>query len=996
MIPRPFITHSRFYLLLLIIFGCSSLQAASIFILHAYSQEYNWTSRQHQGFVQYLKSHHNDLLISTEYLDTKRRQYNTAYADEIARHFAMKYADYQPDVIYVTDDNGLSFARTYLTDMFNGVPIVFSGVNDFTVINDINTAGITGVFEKKEISSNIDLMTRLGIAQTRISFVGDTSNTYKAIKNDIEKELKHYRHITPNFISIDNIEDVIASLQQCQCKYVYLTTIGGLKDSRGNSLTLQEIVTRIASAGDFALFSMEDAYLYDGVVGGYVTSGKAQGEAAARLVSRILSRHPVHDLAPITRSPNEYIFNQRELDRLDIRLPEDIRNRATILNPRESFYQANRTLILSSIVVLTVLLIIVLITAVIMLSMRRGELKNVAEVLTKQKDTLLLTQQNLEMAQQIANMGSWTLDIVGNKLHWSDEIYRIFEIDKEKYPASYEAFLDTIHPQDREMVHNAYTRSVEEKTAYEIEHRLLMRDGRIKYVQERGVTKYDDNGKPVYSYGSVQDITQKKLDEKRLRQWASIFESTIEAVVITDTEQNIVDVNRAFTEITGYSKREVLGKRPNIRRSERHDSAFYKAMWESINNNGSWTGEIWNRNKQGELSPEWHSISTIYDENGHIINYVGVFTDISVLKRSEEKLEHLANHDPLTGLANRSLLMDRLDRTLRRLQREPCKLAVLFLDLDRFKKVNDTQGHPVGDLLLQQAATRLRAAIRQSDTIGRLGGDEFLVLVECYNNIGDIKCVVEKLRNTIEQPFIINGNRLYISVSIGISIYPEDGQDGATLIRNADSALYRAKETGRNNFSFYDSEITRLAAQRLETENQLRQALDSNAFTLFYQPKINLETGKLNGTEVLIRLFLEDGSLLPPDEFIPVAEETGLIIPLGKWVLTQAVTQLAAWHDMGHRLQIAVNISAIQIQRGDILQTLHELHQQYDFDPAEIELEVTGAVRPGQVMIPHGFGLEYEGEVYGANVNRLTKNTHRDRLAGTPLHRFVPCRVEPV
>ena len=925
--------------------GGSSLQAESIFILHAYSQEYNWTRRQHQGFVEHLQAQNQyDLLITTEYLDTKRHDYDEPYAEEVARHLSIKYADYQPDVIYLTDDNALNFGRRYLTRLFPGVPMVFSGVNDYSVLNEIDPSLITGVFEKKEILPNIDIMAGFGISNKRISFVGDASNTYQAIKYEIHRELKNYPGITPRFFSSDNIEVIVAGLQHCRCRYVYLTTIGGIRDGLGNSLSLRDIVRRISAAGDFALFSMEDAYLFEGVVGGYVTSGRAQGVAAAELVAGILSGEAVFTLAPITRSPNEYIFDQRELARRGIEIPPSIQAQSTILNPELGFYQANRVLILSSILVLSILLFIVLIVAVVLLSLRRRQLKQVADALTRQKNTLIQTRQSLEIAQQIAQMGSWTLDLEKGELEWSDEIYRIFEIDRHEFEASYESFLNAIHPDDRDMVNQVYSDSVKNKTSYEIEHRLLMPDGRIKYVQERGVTKYNDQGAAVYSYGSVQDITQKKLDEKRLRQWASIFESTIEAVVITDTDQKIVDVNRAYTEITGYSKQEVLGRKPNIRRSERHDQAFYKAMWDSISTSGAWSGEIWNRTKTGELSPEWHSISTIYDENGQVINYVGVFTDISVLKRSEEKLEHLANHDPLTGLANRSLLMDRLDRTLKRLKREPCNLAVLFLDLDRFKKVNDTQGHPVGDILLQQAAERLQQTIRSSDTSGRLGGDEFLVLVECYDSISDVKRVVEKLRNSIEQPFNIHGNKLYISVSIGISIYPDDGADGATLIRNADSALYRAKESGRNGFSFYDYEITRQAASRLEIENILRQALESNAFSLFYQPKIDLKTGRVSGAEALIRLSLGDGNMLSPDAFIPVAEETGLIIPMGKWVLEQTARQLAKWNAAGHHLQIAVNISAIQIQRGDIVQTLYELRNQYAFNAEEIELEVTESV----------------------------------------------------
>ena len=924
----------------------SSLEAASVFILHAYSQEYQWTKRQHSAFIEYLQLEYKDknIVFSTEHLDTKRINYKNSYGRDFANYLKTKYANYQPDAIYITDDNALKFALAQLPNLFPSTPIVFSGVNDYSVVDKLDPKIITGVFEKKEIGPNIKLMTNIVGFEDKIMFVGDGSSTYRAVEYELKQELDKFPRLKPVFKTFKQIDDAVKSVKICGCKYVFLTTIGGIKDQAGKSLSLHDIVTAIAKAGDFVLLSMEDAYLFEGVVGGYVTSGKAQGEMAAKMVVDILAGKKLTSIPPVVDSPNEYIFNEQELIRKQISLPAEIRDVATIINPTLSFYEENKSLVLATILVLFVMLVVVLVVAVVLISMRKNELKQVAHTLSEQKNELIKTQNSLKIAQKMARLGSWSLDLVSNDLKWSDEIFRIFEIDKNKFGASYEAFLNAIHPDDRDLVNQAYTDSLKNKTSYEIEHRLLMDDGRIKYVQERCVTHYNDKDEPLISYGTVQDITDKKQDEKRIRQWASIFESTIEAVVITDTEQNIIDVNRAFTEITGYSKEEVIGHRPNIRRSERHNKQFYKEMWKSIIDTGAWTGEIWNRKKNGELSPEWHSISTIYDENGTIINYVGVFTDISVLKRSEEKLEHLANHDPLTELANRSLLIDRIERTIRRLERDKGHLAVLFLDLDRFKKVNDTLGHPVGDALLQEAALRLKSVIRNSDTIGRLGGDEFLVLIDGYDNISIVKSVAEKLRTAIEEPFLIDGNELYISVSIGISIYPDDGEDSSTLIRNADSALYRAKRNGRNGFSFYDYEFTKQAAQRLHMENILRHALDNDEFQLFFQPKVNLDTGRVIGAEALLRLQTADGKMLAPDEFIPVAEETGLIIPIGKWVLEQAIQQWSRWYEMGHILQMAINISAVQIQRADIIDTLIDIQKQYPLALGMIELEVTESV----------------------------------------------------
>lgn len=945
-ITGPGARRARAWLALLLMLWLPSLHATSVFILHAYSQEYDWTRRQHAGFVTELQNlHAQDVQFMTEYLDTKRRPLDENYAREMTRHLRAKYASVRPDLVYVTDDDGLQFARRWLTQIFPDVPVIFSGVNDYRVLDTLDTTLVTGVFEKKEIAPNMRILRNFGLANGDVGFVGDDSGTYQAIKREIEDELAQFPELRSHFFSAPTIEGLVESLRSCVCRYVFLTTVGGLRNEAGAGLSLREIITAIAAAGDYVLFSMEDGYLFDGVLGGYVTSGTRQGRAAAAMAAAVLSGASVAALPPLLDSPNEYIFDERELLKARIRLPEEVGRSATLLNAQLSFYESNRKLVLASLVVLGFALFVVLIVSVALLTVRKRQLQQVAEALTVQRDALEQTQESLQTAQRIAALGSWRLDLKTGQLTWSDGIYRIFELDKTGCAVSYQAFLDAVHPDDRELVNKAYKDSVRNRTGYEVEHRLLMPDGRIKHVQERGTTSFDALGEPVVSVGTVQDITERKQAEQRLHQWAAIFENTIEAVIITDTDQRIVDVNRAFEQITGFSKQEAIGKRPNFRRSDRHDKAFYQRMWSSIDAQGSWTGEIWNRNRSGEPSPEWLSISSIYGSNGELVNYVGVFTDISALKRSEEKLEHLANHDPLTGLANRLLLNDRLDRAIRRMQRDSKRLAVLFLDLDRFKIVNDTLGHAVGDELLQQVAARLQACLRSSDTIGRLGGDEFLVIIEDYRDQSEIERLAEKLHKSLVAVFPVNTKELFIGVSIGISLFPEDGSDASTLIRNADSALYRAKEAGRGSYSFYHAELTRQAEARLEIEAQLRGALQRGEFRLNYQPKIDLRTGRVVAAEALIRWHRSDGSVTPPDAFIPVAEETGLILPVGEWVIAEAGRQLAEWRDAGYPLDhIAINISAVQIQRGALVDNIRQLLEHTRLQPGMLELEITESV----------------------------------------------------
>lgn len=932
----------------LMFFTPVSVQAGSaqVLILHSYSQEYPWTRNQHSGFVDELRaSFVGDVLFSTEYLDTKRKALDSVFVNGFRDYMAVKYQGYLPDIIYVTDDNALLFARQVLVELFPGVPVIFSGVNDYSVREWIDPKRITGVFEKKEIVPNLKVVAAAADRGQKICIVGDGSNTDMAIRREIKEELEAFPDLEPEYIAESDINVLTGKLAESRSGIVFLTTIGGIKDKTGSNLTLEEIIRRIVISGDFTLFSMEDAYLYQGVLGGYVTSGSRQGSEAARMAASYMAGMPISEIKPLLDSPNEFVFDAPELERKQISLPRDVRSQAKILNPAPTFYQSNKTLILGSIFILVVLLALVLVVDVMLMSRKNREVNKYARDLRDQHEELMRTQESLVDAQRIAGMGSWSLDLNSNHLEWSNEIFHIFEIDRQHFQASYEAFLEAIHPEDRDLVNQTYLNSVESKTEYELQHRLQMKDGRIKYVLERGKTYYDSEGQPERSVGTIQDVTERVLAEQRLRQWAKVFENTIEGVIITDEQLRIIDINRAFTEITGFSREEVIGEKPNMRRSERHDNAFYQQMWQSIEDTGSWSGEIWNRKKNGELSPEWLSITTLQDDSGRVINYMGVFTDISVLKRSEEKLEHLANHDPLTGLPNRTLLYDRLDRAIRVAQRNSANITVLFLDLDRFKIINDTLGHAIGDQLLIEAAARLSAVLRDADTVGRLGGDEFLAIMEGCGDIAEVEVVSDRLRQTIAKPFVIEEKELFIGVSIGISVFPQDGDTAATLIRNADSAMYQAKKSGRNSIEFYDMALTERAAKRMEFDAALRRAIEREEFLLYYQPKVDLKSGAITSAEVLIRWLRDGVEMIRPDYFIPVAEESGLILPIGEWVLRESVRQMSAWKQSNTPLKhLAVNLSALQIQHGDIPRLVTELLEEYQLEAEYLEMEITESV----------------------------------------------------
>jgi diguanylate cyclase (GGDEF)-like protein/PAS domain S-box-containing protein len=431
-----------------------------------------------------------------------------------------------------------------------------------------------------------------------------------------------------------------------------------------------------------------------------------------------------------------------------------------------------------------------------------------------------------------------------------------------------------------------------------------------------------------------------------LRQSAAVFESTRDGVMITDLTPRIVAINPAFTEITGYNESEILGCNPSQLKSGRHGMSFYQAMWSAIAEIGHWQGEIWNRRKNGEVYPQWLTISSVFDEQGTVNNYAAVFTDISQIKQSEARLEHLAHFDPLTYLPNRLLLQYRLAHALEQADRHGSRVAVLYIDLDRFKTVNDSLGHPAGDELLLALAKRLTTRLREEDSLGRLGGDEFLLILENIHEPESAAVVAQNLFDLLAMPFNLPcGHEVFIGASIGISLFPDDGKTVTELIQYSDLAMYHAKQEGRNTYRFHTEALTRAANEKLALETSLRHAIDRNEFILHYQPLVNSHTGQIIGAEALVRWQPAGQNLVSPAKFIPIAEETGLIVPLGEWVLRTACIQATSWIQAGFPpLLIAVNMSVRQFQSGNIVNLVANILNETGLPAQLLELELTESI----------------------------------------------------
>ena len=460
---------------------------------------------------------------------------------------------------------------------------------------------------------------------------------------------------------------------------------------------------------------------------------------------------------------------------------------------------------------------------------------------------------------------------------------------------------------------------------------------------------------PVKRDGSTQqvfcmevDITARKQVEDNLEQAARVFENAHEAIIVMDADYRVLTVNQAFSTITGFRPGDIVGSTLASLPWGEGGTGFYESIWSQLDGHDRWQGELPAVRKDGEHYTAWVALTTIRDAHGEASSYMAMLSDISERKRVEEQVRHQAEHDVLTGLPNRALFLDRMHHALATWRRQRNRFAVLFLDLDRFKSINDNHGHQVGDAVLREVAVRLRGCVRRVDTISRFGGDEFVVLLADIGGADQAAHVANAVMQAVSRPIEVAGQSLALTASIGVAICPTDGADVDTLMHHADVAMYHAKENGRSSFRFFSPEMNAHVVERGELEKRLRQALERDEFLLEYQPELEVGSGKVTGMEALIRWRHPERGLLLPQEFLPVAEECGLIVPIGEWVLREACTQARAWRDAGHAVPVAVNLSEAQFLHGRLLEAVDAALAQSGLAPADLDLEITeGAIMHG-------------------------------------------------
>lgn len=565
-----------------------------------------------------------------------------------------------------------------------------------------------------------------------------------------------------------------------------------------------------------------------------------------------------------------------------------------------------------------------------------------------QKKAAASLQESEERFRRMADVSPamiWITDAKGNPT-FVNQTWLNFTGLEFTEAMTFEGWIKLVHPDDKENIFAEYYKNILDLKPIQTEYRIRDAQGNWRWILDQGVPMQDELGEFKGYVGSAIDITDRKLAEAEFRIAATAFESQ-EAMVITDTNTVILRVNKTFCDTTGYTANEVVGHKMSLLKSGCHDTAFYANMWETINSTGTWQGEVWDQRKNGEIYLNWMTITAVKDAAGKVTNYVGTHIDISARKAAEDEIKKLAFYDPLTKLPNRRLLQDRLQQTIASNARSGMYAALLFIDLDNFKTLNDTLGHDKGDLLLQLVANRLTNSVRECDTVARLGGDEFVIMLDGIGNklseaAIQTETIGEKILATFNQPYQLAGYEHKSTPSIGVTLFSHHDNTIEELLKQADIAMYQAKAAGRNTLRFFDPSMQLSITARANMEDDLHQGLQEKQFQLYYQPQVNND-GRITGVEALVRWQHSRRGIVSPSEFIPLAEETGLILPLGQWVLETACEQLAKWatkEETAH-LTISVNVSVRQFQQTHFVNQVLAALNCFAANPHRLKLELT-------------------------------------------------------
>jgi len=553
------------------------------------------------------------------------------------------------------------------------------------------------------------------------------------------------------------------------------------------------------------------------------------------------------------------------------------------------------------------------------------------------------SEERLALALEASELGMWDWNLQTDEVHHT-QIKALFGLEPGYVTAMLSHLKPRIHREDLPLLQHAMVEHLKGRTDdYKVTYRFRHGDGHWVWIEDRGrAVEHSNSGRVTRMLGTRRDISASKHLEEHRRLAATVFEAASEGIVILDPNYAMLAVNQAFSRVTGYPEEDMLGRNVTELACSRDAKRHFPAIHQSLEQTGTWQGELVEARKNGELYPQWLQLNVVRDARGNVSHIVGFFADLSARRESEERMRYLTHYDELTGLANRSLFKERLREASQRVRQGGRSLALLHINLDRFKLLNDSLGHEVADQLLRQVARRLTSALPEADTIARLSGDEFAVLFDAYGNLSSLARVTSRLLAKLRTPLAVDGQELVISASVGISLLPDSAREISALVSQSNMAMQHAKHLGGNNFQFYTESLQASTMERLQLENQLRKAIDEKQLQVFYQPKLCLATGRLNAAEALVRWLHPTLGMIPPGDFIGLAEETGLIGPIGEFVLRQACWQACEWQRQGlEPIRVSVNLSVHQLRQGKLVSLVRQVLEETGLAPHYLELELT-------------------------------------------------------
>ena len=929
--------------ILLLLSAClhSSAHAGStkhVLIINSYHQGMDWTDGETAGVIGSLANSGVPVEFFIEYMDAKRL---TESADfEIFRQLlSYKYRFLSPDAIVVTDNDAFDFMRRHRDTVFPGVPVVFCGVNWFQDEQLVGHSDFTGVAETADSTATLEFMLRTHPGTERIVIVIDDTTTGRALRRELEPVLARFAgRVGFEFWDRRTPDELSQDLATLGAKTLVLL-MPYARDRTGVFITYEDIAKLVSARSPVPVYANWDFYLGYGIVGGVLTTANAQGVAAAGMLQRILGGESARNLPVQYDVPRSYAFDYRQLARFGIStslLPDGSR----IVH--QPWRETNRHLIWMG--GLLALVVIALLWGLLVSVVRK---RQADQALRESMDILLSHDSALrEISQGVLIAGA---DRRINYANSASERMSGYSADELRGISCSILQGAETSAETKEQIRNA----LDAAQPFHGEILNYRKDGTPFWNALSISPVFDAQGRVNQFVGIQYDVTQRKQADVELRIAAKAFESQV-AMLVADADGIILRVNQAFTQTTGYSADEAIGKKTSLLKSGRHDKAFYAQFWQTLKEQKSWQGVIWNRRKSGSVYAEWLTINAVLAPDGLITHYVCAFSDITQNKEAEAEVHRLAYYDQLTQFPNRRLLQDRLGQALVSAQRSGIHGAVLFLDLDNFSTFNDTRGHEAGDQLLTQVALRLRQTLRNVDTVARPGGDEFVAILEELGEEAEgaaarARHLGQQLCGAIAHPYELNGQRYTSTVSVGICLF-HGGETVEQLLKNAEIAMYQAKASGRNTVRFFDPEMQASLDRHSALENDLRQALAHKELLLYYQPQVD-RSGRILGAEILLRWKHPLRGFISPVDFIPLAEETGLILPIGQWVMEGACNQVKQWSSdpVASQLKVSVNVSSLQFRQDDFVERVSLLIRESGIDATRLKLELTETLVLGDI-----------------------------------------------